>query len=358
MTVCEREPRTTPMRRRGDSPARGKLRPRAAAAVGRMSWAYLIVLLAIWLFLRLAGDRSWLGTLMLFGPVWVTTLPLIILVPGALIFRRKSLPVLIAGVAVALFLLMGLCIPWRTALHGRPNAKPLRLLTCNVHGKSVLNKLIAANDPDIVLLQEWPGSKERPLVGVGPWHTRVDDELLIASRYAILKTEVLTDATMSDWGGSAARYDIATPGGTIHLFNIHLASPHRPFEAVMKPGNPEATERLEKYLQVRTEQSRLLSQLATDAGPNVILCGDFTTPCEGRVYQAYWSDFADAYSVAGFGLGHTYFAHGASVRIDHVLSGRVNWALLGSVRLGRMWGSPHRPGDRGFGENRGRIIRP
>jgi endonuclease/exonuclease/phosphatase family metal-dependent hydrolase len=333
-------PSATFSRRRGDRPNRGKFRQRAAASVRRMSWAYFIVVTAIWLFLRIEGDRNWLGTVMLFGPMWVTTLPLAVLIPGAAVFRRKSLPVLIAGSAVAVFLLMGFCLPWRTAFQRRGFVKPLRILTCNVHGKSVLNKLIAANDPDIVILQEWPGGKERPLVGEGPWFVREDGELLISSRFPITKTQVFTNATWSDWGGSAARYDIAAPGGTLHLFNLHLGSPHRPFAAVMA-GKPMAKERLEQYLVVRTEQSRVLSQLAADAGNAVVLGGDFNTPCEGRVYHQYWSDFSDAYASAGFGVGHTYFAHGASVRIDHVLTG-ADWHCR-ECWVGPEVGSPHRP---------------
>ncbi|HET6246865.1 MAG TPA: endonuclease/exonuclease/phosphatase family protein [Tepidisphaeraceae bacterium] len=329
-----------PMRRKTDRPQPPSPRSRASAAVARMSWAYFFVLLAIWIFLRTLGDRWWLGTIMLFGPVWVTALPLAVLVPGALIFHRKSLPILLAAGGVAVFLLMGFCLPWRAALQRRGIVKPLRVLTCNVHGKSVLNKLIAANDPDIVLLQEWPGTREKPVLGVGPWQVREDGELLIASRYPIVKSQVFTETTWSDWGGSAARYDIAAPGGIVHVFNIHLASPHRPFDALMA-GKPAAAQRLDEYLQIRTAQSQLMSQLATEAGGDVILAGDFNTPCEGRVYHRYWSDFSDAYTAAGFGLGHTYFAHGASVRIDHVLMGS-KWQCR-ECTVGPYVGSPHRP---------------
>jgi endonuclease/exonuclease/phosphatase (EEP) superfamily protein YafD len=337
--AVEREMHDRPGRRAVSARA-GNPRCRVAAAVARMSWAYLIVLLALWAFLRLEGDRWWLGTVMLFGPVWVVTLPLAVLVPGALLFRRRSLPILLAAAAISLFCLMGVCFPWRTYLHGRCGGHALRLLTCNVHGKSALNKLISANDPDIVILQEWPGSKESPAANFGEWYTRQDGELLIASRYPILKTEVFTGTTWSDWGGSAARYDIAAPGGLLQLFNIHLASPHRPFDAVMA-GKPEATRRLEEYLAVRLAQSGFVNQLAASAGNGVIVAGDFNTPCEGRVYHTLWSDYSDAFTTAGLGLGHTYFAHGAAVRIDHILSGS-GWHC-GDCRVGAFVGSPHRP---------------
>jgi vancomycin resistance protein VanJ len=330
-----------PMRRPRKVPIAANKSPnRVAAAVRRMSWAYSIVLLVLWAFLRLEGDRWWLGTLILFGPVWVVTIPLFVLVPGALLFRRKSLPVLLGGAAIALFYVMGLCIPWRAGMHGRGTGPTLRILTCNVHGKSALNRLIDENDPDIVMLQEWPRTKEKPLAGRGPWYTRQDYELFIASRYPILKTETFSGNIWSAWGGSAVRYEIAAPGGTLQLFNLHLASPHVPFAAVLH-GRPDATERLEEYLNVRRGQSRFVSLLANSCGNGVILGGDFNTPCEGRVYHTFWSDYSDAFTTAGLGLGHTYFAHGAAVRIDHILSGS-DWRCR-NCWVGQYIGSPHRP---------------
>jgi endonuclease/exonuclease/phosphatase family metal-dependent hydrolase len=305
-----------------------------------MSWAYLGVILALWTILRLEGDRWWVGTVILFGPIWVVTIPLAVLVPGAILFRKRSLPILAVAGGISAFCLMGLCVPWRTYLSGPLKAKTLRIVTCNVHGKSALNRIIKDNDPDIVLLQEWPGSKEKPTADGKPWYTRVDGELLIASRFPILSTDVMTDKTWSDWGGSVARYTIAAPGGSLQLFNTHLASPHRPFAAVMA-GKPDATERLEEYLAVRRNQSRFLSESAANAGNGVILAGDFNTPCEGHVYHTFWYEYGDAFTTAGLGLGHTYFAHGASVRIDHVLTGSA-WRCS-DCRVGNYVGSPHRP---------------
>ena len=34
-------------------------------------WLYFTLVLAVWLLLRLGGDRWWLATLMLFGPRWL-----------------------------------------------------------------------------------------------------------------------------------------------------------------------------------------------------------------------------------------------------------------------------------------------
>ena len=58
-----------------------------------------------------------------------------------------------------------------------------------------------------------------------------------------------------------------------------------------------------------------------DLGGAALVAGDFNTPCEGSIYRTYWSSFCDAFTTAGTGLGHTYFADGAAVRIDHIMMG-------------------------------------
>src|SRR2546423_1531418 len=37
---------------------------------GFFCWLYLGITVAVWLFLHFAGDRWWIATLLLFGPLW------------------------------------------------------------------------------------------------------------------------------------------------------------------------------------------------------------------------------------------------------------------------------------------------
>ncbi len=305
-----------------------------------MSWAYLFVLLAMWGLVRFAGDRWWVATLILFGPVWVTILPLTLLVPAALLFRQRALPTLMLAAGVAVFAMMGLAVPWRPVVAPKSSGQSLRIVTCNVHGKAALDAIESELTPDVIVLQEWPRGKEPALAKCKCWNIRQDGELLLASKYPILAAQDYREPGWAKWGGAAMRYDLDAPGGTLHLFNIHLASPHRPFAAVMH-NKPGAVEWLSTHLLIRQSQARKVSQLAQNAGDNVILAGDFNTLCEGSIYRDEWSGFSDAFATAGLGFGATYLAEGAHVRIDHVLSAR-GWQCR-RCTVGPAVGSPHRP---------------
>lgn len=61
------------------------------------AWIYLGLVIAMWLMLRLAGDRWWPATLLTFGPRWMVFLPMPLLAPLAAFYRRRSLVPLTAA---------------------------------------------------------------------------------------------------------------------------------------------------------------------------------------------------------------------------------------------------------------------
>jgi endonuclease/exonuclease/phosphatase (EEP) superfamily protein YafD len=321
-----------------------RYRRRANTALYRVSWAYLVLLLAFWEFLRLAGDRTWYGTVVLFGPLWTAVIPAIILIPLALIFHRRAIGVLLVALVIALFPVMGLCWPWRTFLHSNTGGQHLRVLTCNVSGPalnpSAMDALVDEAQPDLILIQEWRNGNHRPHFIDPHWFVQDDGELLIGSRYPIAKAEDFADPHWSGWGGAIVRYDIAAPAGKLHIFNIHLASPHSQFRGIIE-GKEVAGHLLEVHLAVRLEESQRASKLAEGFGGDAIVAGDFNSIAEGKIYRQCWKQFSDGFTVAGTGLGHTYFGEGAAVRIDHVLAGD-HWRFE-SCRVERNVGSPHRP---------------
>ena len=111
---------------------------KAARIVGWACWAYLAMLIALWIVLYLAADRWWPGTLVLFGPRWLCFLPALVLIPAAAWYRPKlllgSIPV---SLFVVLFPITGLCVPWRTLFLSAPSQPPIRMLTCNPYWRSV-----------------------------------------------------------------------------------------------------------------------------------------------------------------------------------------------------------------------------
>src|ERR1041385_2869094 len=71
----------------------------------RLLWVASLVYLAAAtvgaIGLPLLGDRWWPATLVLFGPRWLTALPLLALVPVALVVARRALvPLVVSAVLV------------------------------------------------------------------------------------------------------------------------------------------------------------------------------------------------------------------------------------------------------------------
>jgi endonuclease/exonuclease/phosphatase (EEP) superfamily protein YafD len=315
------------------------------------AWLYLAFALALWIFLRIAADRWWLGTVLLFGPLWLALVPLIGVLPVALLFRdRRSILVLVATTAVIVVPVMDLCIPWRTVLNGRADPAHLRLrvLTCNIHRKQLtpaaLADLIAAANPDVIALQAWTSQFQTTILETGKWHSIRDDELFLVSRYPIRK---VLDIAAGNWArervtGSAIVYEISTPHGPVPLVNLHLVSPHRSFDSVLgRDGDAPAT--LSNHLALRLSQSQLVAQAAQDrGGASMLLAGDFNTPVDSEIFRKSWSPAcADAFTTAGWGFGYTYYVRRTSTRIDHVLFG-ADWTCR-KCWVGPPVGSPHRP---------------
>src|SRR3954452_11612475 len=116
-------------------------------AVALSCWIYLIGALSLWLFLRSEADHRWIATLILFGPRWTTLAPLALLLPAALLFRRRSLLAVAAASLIIVGPVMGLCLPWRTLIapaQAPGAAQNLRVVTFNIHRYDINHDAFAA----------------------------------------------------------------------------------------------------------------------------------------------------------------------------------------------------------------------
>ncbi len=318
---------------------------RVPAAVTGLSLLYAAAVLGLCLLLHLAADRWWPATLLLFVPRWPLLVPLAVLVPAAVLVRRRLLWGLGPVLLLLLFPWMGLCLPRAALPGGGPEGRAVRVLTCNVHrgqlDPEALANLIAVTDPDIVALQGWSRRHDQAVFASGRWHVRQQGQLCLASHYPVRAAGLLDDPDFTGVADSAAaRYEVEAPGGDVHFVTVHLASPR---EGLAEMGHSWGTrpEGLEANSALRRRQSQKVRQwLGGWEGP-LLIAGDFNTPSESTVYRECWSPYTNAFSAAGFGFGPTFFTRRHSVRIDHVLAG-PGW------RCRRCWvgppvGSPHRP---------------
>jgi endonuclease/exonuclease/phosphatase (EEP) superfamily protein YafD len=267
-----------------------------------------------------------------------------VLAPLTLILRKWRLAALIGLAAMVVAgPLLGFCVPWRTALQGRPRGRVVRVMTCNVLGSSsdkvALGRLVLREQPDLVLLQESARDVEAQVFWQGRWHFAHAGEITLASRYPIMgpipiRLEQVRSAAIIN-------FPVQLPDATtVNVFGVHLSTPRSALEAAVhfSRWTPQALQESMAGLWFESDNAR--RWMRQFPGP-AIVAGDFNQPVEVAVFRRYWSDLGDAFSEAGFGLGPTKFTRWFGARIDHILHDS-EW------RARRSWvgpdiGSDHRP---------------
>jgi len=325
------------------SPAKPRKRRWASVLVHTLVWGYLLLLIGAGMLIRRDGERWWFATLVLFGPRWIFGAPLVLLVPLVFLLRRRLIWIVAGSAIFFAFEILNLAIPWRAWSLPATGGQHLRLLTCNTHryllNAPALAHLIDNVKPDVVVLQEWESNQGRAIFHDPGWHVYLWGELLVASKYPIRDT---LDVLPSNSGleGAANAYDLMTPGGNIHLVNMHLASPHLVFSDALhrQPGAPD--EIADNCLARRIE-SQLISVHAKSAKLPTLLAGDFNTPIDSETFGEYWTGLTDAFAFAGSGIGVTYRVKWTRTRIDHILF-NSDWQCR-HCWLGPDVGSPHLP---------------
>jgi len=315
-------------------PRRGR---RHRAIVASLSWVYLVAMIAVWLFLRLEGNRWWVGMVAMYAPRWVCIIPLILLIPMALAFSRRSLWILAVGSAVTVFPVMGLCLPWGRLSPADKSVPSIRLLTCNVHHQALdaskFAEVIASLRPDIVVLQEWTPQDRSSVFGTSGWNVVVTGETCVASRFRIYGVRDLPRA-------SAVHAAIETPMGVIDIFNVHFASPHFALRDSVQ-GLPNGPGDLEKNNEDRANEAGDLNQIVGKIHGPLLIAGDFNLPSDSAIFRDNFSSLTDSFPSAGFGFGWTYHNKWTTTRIDHILCNDL-WTCR-RCWVGPNVGSPHRP---------------
>jgi vancomycin resistance protein VanJ len=312
-----------------------------SASRGRMAlalcvWAYLAAMLLLW-FVLMKADEWWFATFLMFSPRWVFALPLTVLLPAALLLRSKwtSLALLAAGLVVG-GPVTGFNVPWRRLFTFAPAGQPFRVMTVNLHydrfGNQPLEDLIAAEQPDMVAIQEWSGADQSSFHNDPNWHISMVPHLFFASRHPIRRVVELGRDSMSA-RAAVCRYEIETPLGLVHVFNLHTASP--------RPGIRKGPNEVQANSDRRREQLEFIAKEAAHCDCPVLVVGDFNTPPDSQYFLKFWSEYTDAFAAAGWGWGYSFDGGRTNVRIDHILIGQ-GWYCT-NCRVGPAVNSPHRP---------------
>lgn len=325
-------------------------RPLASKALMWGVWSYVLSILVVWFVLKDGGDRWWFATLMLFGPRWIYGLPLVLLVPLATAVRRRLLYPLGVSALVLVGPIMGYCVP-RTAFV-RSDEPAIRVVTWNVRNECVnsetLAALIASTKPDIVALQECRSDLQ--LDWPPDWHVHREGRLVTGSLHPLGSVEVSQrHHPPSKWPpANALRCAIQTPIGPVELVNVHLRTPRQGIEEVLSRRtfvDPSKRDSVTSEIESRRLESEDVAEWLDGSSDAVVIGGDFNMPVDSRIYRQFWSKYANAFSVAGNGFGHTKrtevlgWQYGS--RIDHILTA-PGWRPCGCW-LGPNLGSDHLP---------------
>lgn len=315
-----------------------------------LSWAYLGVVVAALVMLRLAGDLWWPPTLILFAPRGLLALPLFLLIPAAAALRRRVLWPLAMAALLWLFPLMGFQVPLSSP--GATRGTPLRVVTLNMGQDRVapnsLAELVRDLDADLVMLQECPADFQAQWPA--DWHMQRAGQLVIAARYPL---EVVDESRRltppSRWppvNGVLVRASL--PSAKMYVACVHQTSPRGGLAEVLDRQTGVSLRRAGKVaenLLIRRTESTALGNWLAEVNHPLLIGGDFNMPIDSRIYRNNWAGYENAFSRVGFGFGHTKFEPLGpleyGIRIDH-------WLSTTDCHFERCWvgpnlGSDHRP---------------
>jgi endonuclease/exonuclease/phosphatase family metal-dependent hydrolase len=245
---------------------------------------------------------------------------------------------------LVLFGVMRFCVPLQFRGGGARADRSLRVITCNADYRALdtaaFAKFLGDVQPDIVVAQGWSSVHDAAFMGAD-WHTRRDGELFVASRLPLLSAEASTDPAFAGKNGSLAHYRVRSSFGLdVDVFNFHAATARQGLSQVIT-GWWNGAAAIDANTTERRAQSRVARDAASRMVAPAIVGGDFNMPSDSAIYRAFWSDWSNAFSAAGFGFGYTHYTHRTQLRIDHILAS-AGWRVR-RCYVGPNVGSAHRP---------------
>jgi vancomycin resistance protein VanJ len=314
----------------------GRLRRVLTAVSVLMCHVYPIALLLVIVVVRFGASQSTLLSAALFLPPHGYLLPLLFLIPVALL-RGPWSAWLSAGLGALLTLLgpMGL----KLNLGGSSTSARI-VVTMNVDsayaGATRVVERILAQQPDIVFLQEIGIQGEELTRGL---RTKLPfvvahDQFIVASRFEIsdLVTPKPAFVRGRDRTPRYIRVQINLPEGPFVAYNVHPISP-RPAFIIARTGgfrsqiasghlfSEEMRDIIWKNIEIRQFE---LTSAARDAAKEqlpVLIAGDLNTPANSLFFSRNFAFLRDSFAEAGLGFGYTFPAKLPFLRLDRVLIG-------------------------------------
>jgi len=274
---------------------------------------YILAVVA-WQVLRLAaGDRWWWLALANTFSLYLFT-PLAVLVPLALLSRRRA-AIAAVSVALAAFLLLygGLFLP-RPAAGDAAGARRLRVMSYNAlyenRDAEAVERTIRAVSPDVLCMQELtPYLADEIIARLGevyPYRVLLPrpgtNGMGVFSRLPVGHEEIIPDPV---WQPGSQAVVVSWEGQEVLVLNVHAVPSWLPFS----DWYDDVTD-YEADFQTREEESRRWLARAQAHDGLVVVAGDFNATDQNGSVRLLARTLQDTQRRAGWGLGHTWPARG------------------------------------------------
>lgn len=291
-----------------------------------LSGLNLITLVGLWWLETVFAERHWLVTAMTYVPQHPLGIVTVGLIAWALI-ARDARAVLANLPALALFALffMGMNVPWRAMLVGKPDGTPLRVVTYNIRNDPATLASMRNLKPDLICAQESDALDDPHLSRqslISGYESVTWDELTVISRYPIRSHRAVRlppsepPSQPQPTNQLFLEALIEVRGVMVRVINVHVWTPDI-LGRLPRYADLGLRRRVTQFSSNRwNEVNRVLAGI--DWAAPVIVCGDFNTPPRGALYNALGSRLTDAFASAGWGPGYTYSAQWPLLRIDYV----------------------------------------
>ncbi len=305
----------------------------------------LITTVAAVVVIQIFGDRWWPTIPLLYGPRWLLAVMPALTLP--LVLRAPRTGIIVAVVAFGAFALGVLDLRTGAVQTDAGGGHSVRVMEFNMGGaaadRAALARELDQLEVDAAFLVECPAAAGQEIATRLRWHVETTGTLCLLSPHQIRNWA--SRDQMEFWrrngSGAVARAEIMSPVGTLRVGIVHLATPRdalemmRDLSEIPSRGPVMTANRL-----LRDDESRAARAWIGGPAETAIIAGDFNLPIESAIYRRHWGDFANAFSRAGAGLGHTKLIRWFGVRIDHILTGGGVRAVR--TTLGPALGSDHR----------------
>ena len=300
-------------------------------------FSYVSLLLALFVAMEFIGERWWPLAVLIYLPQRIFLLPLIVLIPAAML-AEASLGVYSSLAAAVIIYLWH--VPFYPGMGGSVDPATIKLMTNNYgqnHGTHI-EPFIDAEDPDFVALDDATGQvrafhlsyPHRVVLGVG--------QFVCISKAPVLSAQSLAWPL---WRGQpvAAVFLVHWQGQDIAIYAVHLPTPRGDFEKLAGLGflkemagrNRRRSDGMSfaESMTARVQLARDLASVFSGEGRPFIVMGDFNMPSEGYVHRIIRGNFTDCFEQAGVGFGFTFPCDtwnpltfgGPWLRLDYILAG-------------------------------------